>query len=82
MARGPSPSSIDRLKKAIRQKRAELNLPIEGPIRTGELLEAMKKDPPVEEIVGFVRKSLSEDGPNLDKALDPARLPRRFDRRA
>lgn len=82
MARERQSSTIDRLKQAIRQKRAELNLPVEGPIKTGELLEAMKKDPPVEEIVGFVRQSLSEDTPSLDKDLDTKPPYRPFDRRA
>jgi hypothetical protein len=81
MARAPQSRSIDRLKQAIRQKRAELNLPAEGPIKTGELLEAMKKDPPIEDIVGFVRQSLSEDAPSLDTALDSKRPHRPFDRR-
>ena len=82
MARTPRSSTVDRLKQAIRQKRAELNLPIEGPIKTGELLEAMRKDPPVEEIVGFVRQSLSEDVPGLDRSRGSGEPPRRFDRRA
>ena len=59
----PQRDSVLKMQAAIRQTRSDLGLPKEGPLRQQELLDALKQRPPIDKIVGFVKKSLGEDPP-------------------
>lgn len=78
----PERESILRMQAAIRATRDRMGLPKEGSLRQGEILDALRKKPPIQKIVGFVKKSLSDDPP-LHVRLEGFKPPsRRFDRQA
>jgi hypothetical protein len=74
--------NIKRLQEAIRKQRVDRGLPAEGTLRPDNLLDTLKRDPPIEKIVAFVRESLerkpAKSKPNSQTILPPSR----FDKRA
>lgn len=74
--------SIRLLKQVIRQKREHMGLPPEGRLHVETVVEALKEQPPMEELVAYVRNALK--APPLFKApnsLPPTRR-KPFDRLA
>jgi len=53
--------SLELLKDTIRNKRASMGLPAEGQLDTAKLLEVLRKNPPVDKLVGYVRQSIEND---------------------
>ncbi len=52
--------SIQKLQASIREQRTRTGMPAESTIESFELLEAMRKKPPIEKIISYVRSSLQE----------------------
>ncbi len=52
--------SILKLQESIRQQRTRAGMPAESTIESFELLEAMRKKPPIQKIVSYVRSSLQQ----------------------
>ena len=76
----PPRDSILKMQAAIRETRERMGLPKEGPLRQQQFLDALRGKPPIQQIVGYVKKSL-EDDPPLSVRLEGFKpAPRRFDR--
>ena len=75
-------ASIQRLQETIRAKRKEVGLPKNGPVPPRRLLEALKKDPPIDKLVDFVRHSLAEDPLERYRTRTPQPERKPFDKRA
>lgn len=52
--------SILKLQESIRKQRTSVGLPAESTIESFELLDAMRKRPPIQKIVTYVRSSLQQ----------------------
>jgi actin-like ATPase involved in cell morphogenesis len=52
--------SIRKLQDSIREQRTRVGMPAESTVESFELLEAMRKKPPIQKIVAFVRSSLQQ----------------------
>lgn len=53
--------SIEVLKETIRRKRIHMGLPPEGELDAKTLLAALKEQPPMEELVAYVKNALKQD---------------------
>ena len=72
--------SILKLQAAIRETRERVGLPKEGPLRQQQFLDALRGKPPIQQIVGYVKKSLEEDPPLSVRLEGFKPAPRRFER--
>ena len=52
--------SILKLQESIREQRTRAGMPAESTIESFELLEAIRKKPPIQKIVSYVRASLQQ----------------------
>ena len=52
--------SIRRLKESISDQRERAGLPAQSPIPSIELLDTLRKQPPMQKILAFVRASLHQ----------------------
>jgi hypothetical protein len=59
-----------------------MGLPEEGTLRQEQLLEALRKKPPIQKIVGYVKKSLEDDPPLSERLKGFKPPPPRFDKSA
>ena len=72
--------SIQLLQEAIRRKRVHMGLPPEGKVNMKSVVEAMKEQPPMDELVAYIKKALKEDGGKPVQKGPPPTPRRRFDR--
>jgi actin-like ATPase involved in cell morphogenesis len=78
----PERDSIQKMQVAIRETRNRMGLPEEGTLRQEQLLEALRKKPPIQKIVGYVKKSLEDDPPLSERLKGFKPPPPRFDKSA
>lgn len=69
---GTRDDKVKSLKDAIIQARTRLGLPTKGKISIDELVQALREEPPVEDLTKFVKHLLLKD----QSASMPANLPR------
>lgn len=68
--------SIQKLQESIREQRVRVGLPPESTIESIELLEKMRKKPPIQKIVTYVRSSLQQkNSQNTSGILIPSKTP-------
>ncbi len=74
--------SIRLLKQTIRKKRVHMGLPPEGQLNVETVVEAMKEQPPVDELVTYIKNALSEDTSCKPSKPSPTPSRKPFDRMA
>jgi hypothetical protein len=68
--------SIKKLQESIREQRTRAGMPAESTIESFELLEAIRKKPPIQKIVSYVRSSLQQKtSTNSSGILVPPKAP-------
>ena len=78
----PEREALLKMQAAIRKSRDRMGLPEEGTLRQEQLLEALRKKPPIQKIVGYVKKSLEDDPPLSERLKGFKPPPPRFDKSA
>ncbi|MCA9410031.1 MAG: hypothetical protein KC931_15185 [Candidatus Omnitrophica bacterium] len=74
--------SIRLLKQVIRKKRVHMGLPAEGSLNVEAVVEAMKEQPPMDELVSYIKSAIKEDLPVKTESPTAPPVRRPFDRRA